>query len=273
LNQNLKYYFSLARSKESQYKNILRDLKYFLKSLKVSDAIIALEDEYNLSAEEILKLDDFFSSYLAGIPFDYILNESEFMGHKFFVDPRVLIPRPETELIVEWTLELSLSKNSKIFEVGTGSGCIAISISLKKRDIKIIATDISDSALEVAQINKKLHNAENVTLVQSNWLACSVENSLDLVISNPPYIQPNDPHLKQLYHEPLIALTSESGSQSFVQIASQAESSLKQGGKIIFEHGNSQAKEVSNILKNFGFKNIMTSKDFQGLDRYTYASK
>jgi len=105
LNQNLKHYFSLARSKESQYKNILRDLKYFLKSQKVSDAIIALEDEYNLSAEEILKLDDFFSSYLAGIPFDYILNETEFMGYKFFVDPRVLIPRPETELIVEWTLE------------------------------------------------------------------------------------------------------------------------------------------------------------------------
>ena len=111
MNQSLKNYFTLARSKESQHQNILRDLKYFLKSLELSDTIITLEDEYNLSAEETLKLDTFFSSYLAGVPFDYITNESEFMGYKFYVDSRVLIPRPETELIVEWALDISLNKN------------------------------------------------------------------------------------------------------------------------------------------------------------------
>ena len=135
------------------------------------------------------------------------------------------------------------------------------------------AADISDSALEVAQINQELHNARNVTFMQSSWLTCSAENSLDLVISNPPYIKPNDPHLKNLNHEPLIALTSKDGSESFFQIASQAIFSLKLGGKIIFEHGYSQAEEVTNILKDIGFKNIVTCKDFQGLDRYTYANK
>jgi len=273
LNQSLKYYFNLARSKESHHQHILRDLKYFLKSLGVDDAIIILEDRHELSLEDIHKINTFFSSYLAGMPLDYILNQSEFMGYKFYVDSRVLIPRPETELIVEWVLDLSLNENSTIFEVGTGSGCIAISICLKNKDLKILATDLSASALKVAQINREIHNAHNVTLMQSNWLTCSIENSLDLVISNPPYIKPNDPHLRDLNHEPLIALTAEDGLQSFFQIASQAISSLKLGGKIIFEHGYSQAEEVSNILQDLGFKNIATRKDFQGLDRYTYANK
>ncbi len=273
MKQSLKYYFTFARSKESHHQYILRDLKYFLKSLGVSDAILTLEDEHELTSEEIHKINNFFSSYLAGIPLDYILNESEFMGYKFYIDSRVLIPRPETELIVEWVLDLSLNKNSTIFEVGTGSGCIAISICLKNSDLKILATDLSASALKVAQINREIHKAKNVTFMQSNWLSCTVENSLDLVISNPPYIKPNDPHLRDLNHEPLMALTTEGGSQSFFQIASQASSSLKLGGKIIFEHGYSQADEVSNILKDYGFKNIVTCKDFQGLDRYTYANK
>ena len=134
-------------------------------------------------------------------------------------------------------------------------------------------TDFSDAALKVAQINRERLNAFNVTFMQANWLAASIENSLDLVISNPPYIKPNDPHLRDLHHEPLIALTSENGSNSFFHIASKAIYSLKLGGKIIFEHGYSQASEVSNILKDFGFKNIVTCKDFQGLDRYTYANK
>ena len=273
MNQSLKNYFTLARSKESQHQNILRDLKYFLKSLELSDTIITLEDEYNLSVEETSKLDTFFSSYLAGVPFDYITNESEFMGYKFYVDSRVLIPRSETELIVEWVLDLSLNKNSTIVEVGTGSGCIAISICLKNKDLKILATDLSDSALKVAHINRERHNAFNVTFMQADWLAYSIENSLDLVISNPPYIKPNDAHLSALHHEPLMALTSVNGSTSFFHIASKAIHSLKLGGKIIFEHGYSQGSEVSSILKDFGFKNIVTCKDFQGLDRYTYANK
>ena len=273
MNYSLKYYFTLARSKESQHENILRDLKYFLRSLGVRDATLALEDEHDFSAEEAFKLDTFFLSYLSGIPLDYILNESEFMGYKFYGDQRVLIPRPETELIVEWVLDLSLNKNSRILEVGTGSGCIAISICLKNKNLKILATDISDKALEVAVINREKHHANNVTVVQSDWMSCAAENSLDLIISNPPYLKSNDAHLADLRHEPLLALTSKNGSQSFYEIASQGMYSLKPGGKIIFEHGCSHAKDVLNILKNLGFKNIISKQDLQGLDRYTYANK
>jgi release factor glutamine methyltransferase len=273
LKQGLKSYFILARSKEHLHQHILRDLKFFLKYLEISDPILALEDEYNLSAGQISKIDTFFSSYLLGMPLDYILRESIFYGYKFYVDSRVLIPRPETELIVDWVLDLSLKKSSIILEVGTGSGCIAISIGLKNRDLKILATEISNSAIEVALINREIHNARNVTILQSNWLSCAKENSLDVVISNPPYLMPNDVHLEDLQHEPMIALISQNGSQSFYDIALQAMFSLKPGGKIIFEHGCYQAKEVSNILKYYGFNNVVSKQDFQGLDRYTYANK
>ena len=262
-----------AQSNVNDHQYITRDFGYFLKSLGINDAIIALEDDFDLSEEEILKIDIFFSSYLAGVPLDYVVKESLFFGYKFYIDSRVLIPRPETELIVEWVLDLSLSKDSAIIEVGTGSGCIAISIALQKTNINIIATDLSDPALEVANFNRKFHDAKNVLLVQSNWMSFVQEDSLDLIISNPPYLKSNDPHLSDLKHEPLIALTSENGYQSFYEIASQAIFSLKSGGRIIFEHGYSQAKEVSNILKDFGFKEIVSAQDLQGLDRYTYAKK
>jgi len=262
-----------AQSKADEHQYIARDFGHFLKSLKIDDAIIALEDDLDLSEEQILKIDIFFSSYLAGVPLDYILKESSFFGYKFHVDSRVLIPRPETELIVEWVLDLSLRKNSVIIEVGTGSGCIAISIAIQKNNTNIIATDISDKALEVANLNRKFHDVKNVFLVQSNWMSFLQEDSIDLVISNPPYLKPNEPHLSDLKHEPLIALTSKNGSQSFYEIASQAIFYLKSGGRIIFEHGHAQAKEVSNILKDCGFNKIVSTKDLQGLDRYTHAKK
>ena len=224
--------------------------------LKQQRENLIINSNQNVSQNIILNFNKLITRRATREPLAYILKNKEFWSKDFFVDRNILIPRPETELIVEWTLDLSLNKNSTIVEVGTGSGCIAISIYLKNRDLKILATDLSDAALKVAQINRERLNAFNVTFMQANWLAASIENSLDLVISNPPYIKPNDPHLRDLHHEPLIALTSENGSNSFFHIASKAIYSLKRGGKIIFEHGYSQASEVSNILKDFGFKNI-----------------
>ena len=273
MNQELESFFLLAKSNTDKHQFIIRDLGHFLKSLGISDTIIALEDNLRLSEEQILKIEMFFLSYLDGLPLDYILNESVFYGNKFYVDSRVLIPRPETELIIDWVFQSQLSNHSLIAELGTGSGCISISLAIKNPDFKIIASDISSIALEVANFNVRSHNVKNILLAQSNWMSCIKSQSLDLIISNPPYLKPNDPHLKDLKHEPSIALIAKNGSQSFHEIAAQAILSLKVGGKIIFEHGYSQGSEVSNILKDFGFKNIVTCKDFQGLDRYTYANK
>ena len=273
MNQTIKSYFALAKSNTHTHEFIVRDLEFFLKSLGINDAIIKLEDNFDLSKDQIKKIETFFTSYLDGLPIDYILNESIFYGFKFFVDSRVLIPRPETELIIDYILDLKLTKSSKIVEVGTGSGCIALTLAMLKPKIKIIASDISNSALEVAVVNKKLHNVSNVSLVHSNWMSFVMEDSLDLVISNPPYLKSGDCHLKNLTHEPSIALISKNGSQSFIDIAHQARFALKPGGKIIFEHGYSQAEEVAEILQEQDFHNIVSNQDYQGLDRYTYACK
>lgn len=273
MNQELKSFFLHAKSNASKHKYIIRDLGYFLKSLGISDTVIALEDNLRLSKEQSLKIEMFFSSYLDGLPIDYILNESVFYGNKFYIDSRVLIPRPETELIVDWALDLQLKKNSLIAELGTGSGCISISLALENPNLKIIATDISNDALDVANLNVNSHDVRNILLVKSHWISCIKSESLDLIISNPPYLKPNDQHLKDLKHEPLIALITKNGLESFHEIAVQAISRLKSGGKIIFEHGCTQAYEVSKILKENGFKNILSEQDLQGLDRYTHAEK
>ena len=273
MNQTIKSYFSLAKSNTNTHEFIVRDLEYFLKYLGISDAVIKLEDNVDLSAQQIKKIEIFFSSYIDGLPIDYILKESIFYGFKFFVDSRVLIPRPETELIIDYILDLKLTKTSRIIDVGTGSGCIALTLAMLLPEVKIIASDISNTAIEVAEINRKLHKASNVSLVQSDWMSFVKENSLDLVISNPPYLMPDDSHLKNLTHEPSIALTSKNGSQSFIDIAHQARIALKPGGRIIFEHGYSQAEEVAEILKEENFHSIVSNQDYQGLDRYTYASK
>ena len=188
-----------AKSNASKHKYIIRDLGYFLKSLGISDTVIALEDNLRLSKEQSFKIEMFFSSYLEGVPIDYILNESVFYGNKFFFDARVLIPRPETEFIVDWALDLQLRKNTLIAELGTGSGRISISLALANPNLKIIATDISNDALDVANLNVNSHHVRNILLVKSHWISCIQSESLDLIISNPPYLKPNDHHLSLIH--------------------------------------------------------------------------
>jgi release factor glutamine methyltransferase len=140
-------------------------------------------------------------------------------------------------------------------------------------DLKILASDISLDALDVATINLQNHQVTNVLLIKSNWLEYAKTKSIDLVISNPPYLKPDDIHLGNLTHEPQSALISPKGIKSFLEISHQAFIALKHGGRIIFEHGYSQRLEVTEILEDCGFKNIISEPDLQGLDRFIYAQK
>ena len=185
----------------------------------------------------------------------------------------MLIPRPETELIVEKITDFALNKNANVIDVGTGSGCISLSLAMLRPDLKILASDISLDALNVATINLQNYQVKNVLLIQSNWLAYAKTESLDLVISNPPYLKPDDIHLGNLTHEPQAALISPKGIKSFLEISHQAFLALKHGGRIIFEHGYSQRPVVTRILDDCGFKNIISEPDLQGLDRFIYAQK
>ena len=270
---SLKFYFDQARELSIDHQFIVRDLGYFLNALGVSSTAIVLEDDLEMSKENYLGVENFFSSYIEGTPLDYILNESSFLDFKFYVDPRVLIPRPETELIVERVLNFSLDQNAKVLEVGTGSGCISISLAILRPHFKLIASDLFVDALEVAKINLHKYKVSNLLFVRSNWLSHAKPGSLDLVISNPPYLKPEDKHLKDLTHEPKSALISPNGTKSFSIISNQAMLALKPSGRIIFEHGYSQRLEVTNILKENGFRNIVSEQDLQGLDRLIFADK
>lgn len=273
MSDSLKFYFTRARNPSSHNPALLRDFKFFLRSLEISETIIALEDDLVLSIKQQNKIEHFFGDYMQGIPLDYILKESVFFNHTFFVDSRVLIPRPETELLVEKVLKFPLSAGAIALEVGAGSGCISISLALSRPSWKLIASDISSEALEVAQINLKKFEVFNLQLIHSNWLSFAKPDSIELIISNPPYIHPDDEHLKHLMHEPLSALVTPNGTHSFKEISKQAMSALKPGGRIIFEHGYTQKEQLITILHEEGYKNITADQDLQGLDRFVLAEK
>ena len=273
MNSSLKLYFDQAQKLIIDHKEIARDFGYFLNAIGIASTAIALKDDLEISEDKIASVNNFITSYVEGIPLDYILNESLFLDFTFYVDSRVLIPRPETELIVEQVINFGLNKNANVLDVGTGSGCISISLAMLRPDLRILASDISSDALDVATINLQNYEVNNVLLIKSNWLSYAKTESLDLVISNPPYLKPDDIHLRNLSHEPQSALVSPKGIKSFLEISQQAFIALKHGGRIIFEHGFSQRLEVTAILEDCGFKNIISESDLQGLDRFIYAQK
>ena len=156
-------------------------------------------------------------------------------------------------------------------DAGTGSGCIGISIALKKTNFKVYGSDFSKNALDVASINKTNLNAQNFFLINADWLSCFKNDSFDLILSNPPYISQNDLHLKDLTHEPKIALASnESGYSDIKKITQQSSKILKRRGILMIEHGYNQEKVVKSIFKDNYFSDICTIEDYQAHPRVTY---
>ena len=171
MNSSLKFYFDQAQNLSIDHQWISRDFDFFLNAIGIDNTTIALKDDLEISLEIISSVNNFFTSYVEGIPLDYILNASSFLDFTFYVDPRVLIPRPETELIVEKVIDFAINKNAVVLDVGTGSGCIAISLAMLRPDLKIFASDISSDALDVATINIQNHQVNNMQLIKSNWLS------------------------------------------------------------------------------------------------------
>lgn len=208
-------------------------------------------------------------------PISKITKKKEFWNFEMDVTKKVLIPRPETEVLLDLVSKV-FKKNSNIsfLDIGCGSGCITLSLLGIFSNSQGEAFDVSKEAVMNTQLNlKKYHKLNQVKVFKQDVFKFKTHKKYDLIISNPPYLKPNDQHLKDLKHEPIIALITKNGLESFHEIAVQAISRLKSGGKIIFEHGCSQAYEVSKILKENGFKNILSEQDLQGLDRYTHAEK
>ena len=269
---NLSFYIKNINEILPNESNISKELIFFLKDrLGLSDASIFL-DEYKLSNKEENLIKEFIDLKSQGFPLDYILQNTSFYKDDFYVDRRVLVPRPETELLVDYINGLNLKAGMKILDAGTGSGCIGISIAKYNPSITVYGIDYSRDALEVAQINKENKLLDNFYLINSDWLNCLQERTINIVVSNPPYIAPSDPHLENLKYEPIKALVAgDNGLKDFKTITKQAKNVLSSDGILVFEHGYNQSMNVENILIESGFKNIYLMKDHQSQPRITAA--
>lgn len=225
------------------------------------------QSERVLTDSEHAQLQSLAQRRLGGEPIAYIVGTREFYGLAFNVTPAVLIPRPETELLVELALE-HLPAGGSVLDLGTGSGAIAVSIALHCPDSAVIALDVSADALTVAKGNAARHGAK-VEFLQSDWYGAVGTRQFDVIVSNPPYIVSGDRHLNEgdLRFEPVDALTDHGDGLSDLRIIIAGAAGHLQAGWLFMEHGYDQAEAVRALLQQQGFKDVQSWKDLAGIER------
>lgn len=242
---------------------------------------IQLNLDKKLSDEELDLFNNMMEDRLNGRPIAYIVNHREFMGLDFYVEEGVLIPRPDTEALVEEVIELAENKEDlNIVDIGTGSGAISVSLAKYINKSHVYSLDISDKALDIGKKNAISNKVESkIDFIKSD-LFTSIKDKgllLDIVVSNPPYIRRDD--IKTLHtqvkdYEPYIALEGgEDGLDFYRAITEQSIDYLKENGILAFEVGHDQADDVCSIMSENGFNNIYTKKDLQGIDRVVIGFK
>ena len=239
---------------------------------KFEQTKIIAHPELQLTEQQLEKFTTALHRRANGEPFAYITGTKEFWSLEFMVNEHVLIPRPDTELLVELTLHtISNIKSPCILELGTGSGAISIAIAKERKDCNILATDISLPALELAKLNAKHHKAE-ITFAHSDWYKNLSDTKYNVIISNPPYIDIDDTELDQFVsrYEPKQAVISEkNGLHDLIKIINSAAIYLLSTGTLIVEHGSQQANIVKELFANANFNNINTHEDLAENPRCT----
>jgi release factor glutamine methyltransferase len=234
--------------------------------------LIAWPDN-QLSPHQALQFKEILQQRIEGKPVAYITGEREFWSLSLKVTNDVLIPRPDTETLVEFVLEkFPGSPALTVADLGTGSGAIACALAAERPAWNIIATDNSPEALNIARLNASVHKLENIHFVHGEWFEPLTDLEFDLIISNPPYVAIDDPHLAQgdVRFEPEAALSSgELGMDAIAHLALQAGQYLKAGGWLIVEHGYDQQQLVYDCYKQGGFENIVQLTDLAGQPRVT----
>ena len=237
-------------------------------ALQLSRIQLITQSERVLTDDEAQHAATLICRRLAGEPIAYIVGEREFYGLPFYTTPAVLIPRPETELLVELALE-RLSDQGSLLDLGTGSGAIAIAVAHTLPSIRVTAIDASSEALAVASRNAQRHGAQ-VRLLQSDWYGALGDKRFDVIAANPPYIVAEDPHLFQgdLRFEPVDALTDHAdGLSALRNIIAGAPVHLASGGWLLMEHGYDQAAAVRSLLAAAEFADIESWTDLAGIER------
>ena len=233
--------------------------------------------EKELTDKNIKSLNQFISLRAEGHPIAHITKQREFWSLLLHIDEHTLIPRPETEILVEAALKLIPKESKKdVLDLGTGSGAIAIAIASERPLANIIATDKSDEALNIAKRNAERHNINNINFINADWFNMENNHSYNVIVSNPPYICNDDAHLKQgdVRFEPLSALASgKDGLDDLRIIISEANKHLNKQGWLLVEHGYNQAKQVQQLFNENNFTSISTIKDYSDNDRVTIGEK
>ena len=241
-------------------------------ALGFSRVKLITHSEHTLTETEAEAVSDVIARRMKGEPVAYIIGIREFYGLPFAVTPDVLIPRPETELLVDLALE-RLPEGGKVVDLGTGSGAIAVAIAAMRPDAQVWATDISGKALDIARKNAAscLKNGQSVRFRQGNWYeALESDSRFDLIVSNPPYIHAADEHLQKgdLRFEPQGALTDcADGLSALEKLAINAPDFLKNGGWLLLEHGYDQSEAVRTSLSRYGLGSVQSWKDLAGIER------
>ena len=239
-----------------------------LKNLSFTDFVFALQQE--VTEEEKQFVEEIYKKLAAHIPAQYIIGHAEFFGTELKVDERVLIPRPETEELVELILAENLKDNLKVLDIGTGSGAIALALAKNRPDWSVTAADISQDALDLSMENANSQNL-NLSFIKSDCFS-EISSKYDIIVSNPPYISREDQEevgLNVLHSEPHLALfADEDGLAIYRRIAEDSKDYLNDGGKIYLEIGYKQGQSVPDLfMKNFPEKRVRTLKDQFGQDR------
>ncbi|MEO6920124.1 MAG: peptide chain release factor N(5)-glutamine methyltransferase [Collimonas sp.] len=248
--------------------------------LQLSRIQLITQDERSIDAQQAHQLALLFNRRLRGEPIAYIIGQREFYGLQLEVTPDVLIPRPETELLVDLALQhlpLDARRQLSVLDLGTGSGAIAIAIAHSRPDLEVTALDVSAAALAVAGRNAARHLRQQHTpfqLMQSDWYCALGERQFDVIVANPPYIVAGDRHLAQgdLRFEPQDALTDHAdGLSALRKIVDGAGAYLKNGGWLLMEHGYDQAAAVRELLNAQPFEEVQSWQDIAAIERVSGA--
>ena len=246
--------------------------------LNVKKEYLLIHSEEEIKQEDKIKYENCIKELIKGKPLQYITNKQEFMGLDFYVDENVLIPQPDTEILVEKTIEIAeTTQKNKILDMCTGSGCIAISLAKKINNTQIIAVDISNNALNVANKNAINNNVENKIKFINSDMFNNIEEKFDIIVSNPPYIETETINKLEIevQNEPHLALDGGiDGLKFYKTIANNAFKYLNENGYLLLEIGYNQQNSVTQLLQDIGkYKDIETVKDLGGNYRIVIARK
>lgn len=241
--------------------------------LGITRDVLYMRPEQRLSAQSRERYMELVKRCASGESVAYLVGSREFWSMALHVTPDTLIPRPETELLVEAALaRIPESAAWSVADIGTGSGAIALAIARERPACRVYATDSSGAALDIARKNAEHLGLHSVECIQGDWLEPLAGQRLDLVASNPPYVREGDPHLYELRHEPRAALVAgPTGLEAIERIIAQARDCLVPGGYLLLEHGYDQAAKVAALFRAHGYREVCSHRDLSGHVRVSEA--